>query len=467
MAFKLPNRVHETSTTGGTGPYALLGPLSGKKSVGSRLAVADTTFMTLSQSSSNKWVTALVTYSATNEITVTTIFESSEAADAAPSFTGGQPIEAFVDLPAFSALTAAAKAILASSMGVPSFAAAQSLTDAEQDQARRNISAPGRVNFLLGTIYQSRALAEYRRFVSLFSTGFRGASDALNGINTGSSSNYAVTPASGYVSPTSTSTVNGNFAQANSNAITFANSGSSIFHGFRWVATASGTISTVVVNVSTFTTGGNVTAKLYSASGSNPGTQIGSSSSVSLLAGAGNAVFTFLTPPAVVSGTTYWIVLDGSAGGSLSVTLTTAATIAGYDSGRASTATGVSPDNYAFTQTIRMQINFTTVVNNMTVVSTSQTSDASASIARALIEYDPQVSVTLNTDLSVEVTCNGGTNWTAGTLALVTDYSGNSTQRKVAEIAEVNCTAGSSFAARVKTLTNKDVRVYGLALSVR
>lgn len=323
-----------------------------------------------------------------------------------------------------------------------------------------------RRNLLLTTAYQSKSFAEYRRLVNLFATGFKGASDALNGILTGSSSNYDTTAAvaSGYVAPTSVSTVNGNFGQANNSAISLSTGGSSTFHGFRWTATATGTIASVVLNVSGFTTGGNVTAKLYSNGSGSPGTQIGTSSSTVNITGTGNVTFTFPSPPSVTAATVYWIVIDGSSGGSLNVTLTTATTIAGYDSGRASTAAGVTADNYASSLTIRVQINYTTVINNMTLVTTMQTSDSSVSNGRVLLEFNDTATPALNSDLTVEVTCNGGTNWTSATLSAVTSYSQNG--RKVAETADTACTSGTSFAARIKTVNNKNVPIYGMALTV-
>lgn len=144
MAFKLHNRVHETSTTGGTGGQALAGPLSGKKSFASRLAANDTTFGTLHQASTNKWVTGLLTFTqpgGVDTITCTTVFESSEAADAHANFTAGQTIEVFIDLPAFTALSDTVKAMLMASMGALAFAAAQSLTDAQKSQALINLGA--------------------------------------------------------------------------------------------------------------------------------------------------------------------------------------------------------------------------------------------------------------------------------------------------------------------------------------
>jgi hypothetical protein len=101
--------------------------------------------------------------------------------------------------------------------------------------------------------------------------------------------------------------------------------------------------------------------------------------------------------------------------------------------------------------------------NNMTLVTTSQTSDATVSNGRVLIEFDNTATPTLNTDLTVEVQCDGST-WTAATLSAVTSNSQGT--RKVVETVDQACTSGTSFAARIKTLNNKSVPIYGVSLTV-
>jgi hypothetical protein len=104
--------------------------------------------------------------------------------------------------------------------------------------------------------------------------------------------------------------------------------------------------------------------------------------------------------------------------------------------------------------------------SNMTFVTTAQTADASVSNARVLLEFDNGFSnPTLNTDLTVEVTCNGGTNWTSATLSTVSNLGQGG--HKIVETADTACTAGTSFAARVKTLNNKYVPIFGISLTVR
>jgi hypothetical protein len=85
-------------------------------------------------------------------------------------------------------------------------------------------------------------------------------------------------------------------------------------------------------------------------------------------------------------------------------------------------------------------------------------------IARVLLEFDNSASPTLNSDLTVEVTCDGGTNWTTAALSSIsTNGQGG---RKIAETVDQACTSGTAFAARIKTLNNKNVPIYGVSLTV-
>lgn len=97
----------------------------------------------------------------------------------------------------------------------------------------------------------------------------------------------------------------------------------------------------------------------------------------------------------------------------------------------------------------------------MTLVSTAQTTPASTKV-RALLEYDNVDTPALNTDLSVEVTCNGGTNWQPATLvAAGVGQSG----RFVAESGDTTCVAGTSIAMRIKNLNSKSIPIYGVAFN--
>ncbi|KQW22847.1 hypothetical protein ASC80_05765 [Afipia sp. Root123D2] len=102
--------------------------------------------------------------------------------------------------------------------------------------------------------------------------------------------------------------------------------------------------------------------------------------------------------------------------------------------------------------------------SNMTVVTTAQTADASVENASCLIEYDNTAAPTLNTDLTVELSCDGGSTWSTTTLTLLTAYGQGG--RSMAKTDDVACTAGTSYTARIKTLNNKMIEIYGVAISV-
>jgi hypothetical protein len=104
------------------------------------------------------------------------------------------------------------------------------------------------------------------------------------------------------------------------------------------------------------------------------------------------------------------------------------------------------------------------LANNMTLVTTTQTASSSSSFVRVLLEYDPIASPTLNTDLTVDVTCDGGSNWAAATLSSAGTGQGG---RLVAETAETSCTAGTSIAARIKNLNNKNLQIYATTITWR
>ena len=93
MAFKLFDRVQETSTTTGTGDLTLAGAVTGFKTFASRYSTGDTLYYGAFESDSSGtptggWEVGLGTYSAANTLTRTTVLASSNA-DAAVSFAAG------------------------------------------------------------------------------------------------------------------------------------------------------------------------------------------------------------------------------------------------------------------------------------------------------------------------------------------------------------------------------------------
>jgi hypothetical protein len=99
-------------------------------------------------------------------------------------------------------------------------------------------------------------------------------------------------------------------------------------------------------------------------------------------------------------------------------------------------------------------------INNMTLVSNAFTATAVPTVARVATFIDPQESITINTDFTAEASRDGGTTWTAITLALTSNPVG--TVEQYEGTASISAQpSGSSMKYRLKTLNNKDIDVTG------
>ncbi|WP_458760559.1 discoidin domain-containing protein [Afipia sp. TerB] len=310
-----------------------------------------------------------------------------------------------------------------------------------------------RRNMWLVEIYLSKIFGVFRRAINLFATGFKGSDDDDYGIETADSSNYAVTAGTagaitGYVAPTRTTLSRltggtptmpkgGTAANINdNNPATIGVTGSSIGN-----MTGQSIATRIIAQIDY---GANKTIAKIEAigfhdngSGTNTGHQLVYST-------------------------------DGTNWTQLGASLSTNQTPQNYSSTGSVTARyialAVSAQSWgAITLEIGDLNGYEAVPDDMTVVTAYQTADASVSTARALIEFDNSNSPTLNTDLIAELTCDGGANWAAATLSSVTANSQDG--RSVAETSDVACTAGTSFAARIKTDNAKDIKIYGVAVS--
>lgn len=100
MTFVLKDRVRESSTTTGTGAFALAGAPGGYQRFSAVMSVADTCWYAIILPGSS-WETGIGTYSALNTLTRTTVLESSNAG-AAVSFGAGTK-DVFICAPASKA----------------------------------------------------------------------------------------------------------------------------------------------------------------------------------------------------------------------------------------------------------------------------------------------------------------------------------------------------------------------------
>lgn len=330
-----------------------------------------------------------------------------------------------------------------------------------------------RRNSLLALIYQSKSFAESRRLVNAFATGFKGASDTLNGILTGSSSGYTVTPGTvgvttGNVAPTTaagadqTATHSGATASGNT-----ASASGELAGGFQAWRAFDKVIAHASAGQGTWISNTTTTGWLQY--------QFGSAKTI--------AVYTLTSPANSLQArmASAWT-LKGSNTGAFAGEETTLDTRSGQSGWAASGETRsysiASPAPFTHYRLIvtanngdslyveidEMTLQTGTVTSNMTIVTVAQAADSAVSNARVLIEYDNTSAPVLNMDLTVEVTCNGGTNWTSATLSAVTSCSQGG--RKVAETADTACTSGTDFRVRIKTLNNKNVPIHGVSVTV-
>jgi molybdopterin-binding protein len=334
--------------------------------------------------------------------------------------------------------TAAARFLKADgSWAVPAGSGGGGMTDSE------------RQNFLLSMIYQSKSFAGYRRGIEQFSDGYK----ASDGINAGSSVNQSVDTTNGRLAPS-------------------FNAGTNI---------ATGGTPTCSTTFSTF-----ACTNAFDANNGTSWLANATTATIKYVTGSGNIVQSYTVQGPVVSGDgganasrspKTWT-MEGSNDGSSWTTLDTRSNETAWGTGETRTypvSNSTSYTQYRLNITANngdgsfvglTDVTFRTadIYNPMIAVTTSQTADATVSNGRILIEYNPVDSVTLNTHLFGEVTCNGGSNWATATFSSAgTGQAG----RNVAETADTACGAGgTSFAARLKTIGAKNVQIYGTTLTV-
>ncbi len=103
------------------------------------------------------------------------------------------------------------------------------------------------------------------------------------------------------------------------------------------------------------------------------------------------------------------------------------------------------------------------VPNNMQLVSVSYAASATPSNARVAVQLADALTLVPNTDFSMEVSRDGGTSWTAVTLALTVPSFGG-VKMYDGTVSLNGQPSGSSMRWRFKTLTNKNIIASGVVL---
>lgn len=308
-----------------------------------------------------------------------------------------------------------------------------------------------RRNLMLSMADNAKALAGLRRYLDMVAIGFKASGDA-----DASSSGGAVDTAAGAWKPTPSSTVVagatgtaiGDMTGGGGLAAAFNGTTSQIFSsGAYKAASAAGYNNTVGKDWGSGNTKTIARFVVY-ASNDYGVLGVGGGSSVKLQGSNNGSAWTDLYTSGTVltaGGTT----LDVSSG----IDTSTA-----YRYHRLN-VNGNGSNSVDVVELVFYEVSGTT---NALLITPYQTADAARTKVRGIFDIDPVDAITLGTDWTVEYTCNGGTNWHAA--STYTNCGKGQSGRTVIETDEVSCTSGTSFAARVKNLNNKNVHVHKASL---
>lgn len=289
---------------------------------------------------------------------------------------------------------------------------------------------------------------------------FADSFDALTYVDTGAATNLDSATA-GLLKPSAPPATTGTWGTSASATRAMGASGGAIHGGFQFTAAANGSLATVKLYVITVTAAGNLTVKLYSNNAGNPGTQIGSSSGAVNVTSTGEKTWTFASPPSVVSGTAYWIVIENS--GSVDVEFQTIANNVSYGSGRNNTITAITTTGLPSSEDWRVEIAYVVTANNLTVASTAVTAASAPSTAKLVARIKEVDAITLNTDLVFYASRDGGTTYTA--FAMTKKFTASSIA--VYESAQLDISGqptGTSVKWKAASANNKNFEIHDVYL---
>lgn len=124
----------------------------------------------------------------------------------------------------------------------------------------------------------------------------------------------------------------------------------------------------------------------------------------------------------------------------------------------------ITPDSNA--QVYCAELEFTEYATaNLTLVSNAFTADTAPSSAVIGVQVVENESITVNTDLTAEVSRDGGTTFTSCTLVLNTTLGATGTKYYESASTDISSQpSGTAMKYRIKTLNTKDIEVHGVAL---
>jgi len=296
---------------------------------------------------------------------------------------------------------------------------------------------------------------------------FDGLADAFgdaSGVDAANSTNE-VRQAAGYYLGLSNS--DGNALQ---DSKTGSNAGAALnnsqpYAGIRWTQSGAATVLGAKMDVHAVNSSGNVTAKLYEAGN---GTPIATSAAVNVSA-TGETEFTFSSSVEIADSTDYVLAFETAASGA-DLTLATV-TAPGTDVNVSAVQTSSAIFNISSDQNMDSleDLRFGLVLGataNLTLTGESYTASAAPSAGTVHVHVMENESITVNTDLLVDMSRDDGTTWETGTLALIKTLSSGVKVYKASAIDLSGQPSGTDIRHRVRTANTKDIEIHAVVSDV-
>lgn len=125
---------------------------------------------------------------------------------------------------------------------------------------------------------------------------------------------------------------------------------------------------------------------------------------------------------------------------------------------------GGTATNGSYFYVDQFELRSSLVYNNATIVSNNFVAAAPPSSVRALLQLKPIDSIVINTDVVMYVSRNGGSTWTAATLAPETVLADGTTLYIHDGISVTGQSSGTNMAYKIMTANNKNVDINGVGL---
>jgi hypothetical protein len=284
-------------------------------------------------------------------------------------------------------------------------------------------------------------------------------------VDTATSTNETYNPAGDFYSNPGAQTL-GNFGVSKVNSF---NIGDGIanrkYFGIAFTPGAAGDIASVALDIFAVTTSYNCHVEIWTDSAGSPGTQVEGDSVTINLNTTGVKTFTWsAATPTLSASTTYWAVfVDEGTTGVVQLYEDDDGDKTDFVTGASDTLTSIANDTNVNGDTIHEIIVGGGTPPDMTLVSNAFTADAAPDTGRIHIQVNPIDSITINTDLTAEISRGNG-EWSTATLVLVGTLADGTKAYEDDSIDLSGQTSGTAMKWRAKTLNNKEVEAHGVVL---